>query len=217
MLDENISGLQYGDFKLGKPALVCRWRISGGALPLENRHMRALSRRELGEKPVSPQLVAWAKEHVDWTLKEGSAEHPDGVLMLVVDDQGCAAMTVGAYEPLPRTSLDAIARRAFNAGKEAEKTGVAPETLWVVQEDHLIWGLGRGDAPSGSSSLINDLVTTVGFTVIRDPELVSKVRNKTIDFSEAFLVSDEHGVVPASNWSGARSQRFVVGYQKLFK
>ena len=29
-------------FTLGTPALVCRWRLASGALPLENRHLRAL-------------------------------------------------------------------------------------------------------------------------------------------------------------------------------
>ena len=33
------------DFELGEPALVCRWRIAGGRLPLENRHLRALGAR----------------------------------------------------------------------------------------------------------------------------------------------------------------------------
>ena len=34
-------------------------------------------------------------------------------------------------------------------------------------------------------------------------------------FDELFLVSDEHGVVPASDAAGRRAQRFADGYQKL--
>ena len=46
-------------FSLGKPTLVCRWRISGGMLPLANRHMRALRSRVVDGSRVSTELVAW--------------------------------------------------------------------------------------------------------------------------------------------------------------
>ena len=104
MGDVNVGTAEMRDFKLGTPALVCRWRLASGRLPLENRHLRALSRRVLDDEPVSPQLIAWAKQHVEWTLREGSAENPNGVLMLIVDEEGQAAMTVGPYEPLAATS-----------------------------------------------------------------------------------------------------------------
>ena len=90
------------EFKADAPSLVCRWRLSGGTLPLENRHLRALGKRAVGGHTVSPHLIAWAKQHIEGTLKEGSLEHPDGVLMLVLDKTGKAAMAVGPYEALPR-------------------------------------------------------------------------------------------------------------------
>ena len=83
------------EFKTDMPSLVCRWRLSGGTLPLENRHLRALGKRTVGGHTVSPHLIAWAKQHIEGTLKEGSLEHPDGVLMLVLDKTGKAAMAVG--------------------------------------------------------------------------------------------------------------------------
>ena len=69
-------------FELDNPELVCRWRLSGGVLPLDNRHLRALSKRAVAQKEVSPHLIAWAKQHIEGTLKEGSQEFPDGVLMI---------------------------------------------------------------------------------------------------------------------------------------
>ena len=71
------------DFALGTPALVCRWRLADRTLPLENRHLRALSRRVVDDAPVSPQLVAWAKQHIEWTLGSGASRYPDGVLMVI--------------------------------------------------------------------------------------------------------------------------------------
>ena len=39
-------------FELDNPELVCRWRLSGGVLPLDNRHLRALSKRVVAQKEV---------------------------------------------------------------------------------------------------------------------------------------------------------------------
>ena len=52
-------------FKLGTPALVCRWRLAGKRVPMENRHLRALSDRYVNGARVSPELVAWAKQHIE--------------------------------------------------------------------------------------------------------------------------------------------------------
>ena len=46
------------EFKADAPSLVCRWRLSGGTLPLENRHLRALGKRAVGGHTVSPHLIA---------------------------------------------------------------------------------------------------------------------------------------------------------------
>ncbi len=119
------------EFKTDTPSLVCRWRISGGALPLENRHLRALGKRIVGGRAVSPHLIAWAKQHIEGTLKEGSLEHPDGVLMLVLDKNGKAAMAVGPYEALHKTSLLSLSRRAQTAQKERAETNCAPETATI--------------------------------------------------------------------------------------
>lgn len=37
-------------FELDNLELVCRWRLSGGVLPLDNRHLRALSKRVVAQK-----------------------------------------------------------------------------------------------------------------------------------------------------------------------
>ena len=103
---------QMEDFTLGRPALVCRWRLADRALPLENRHLRALGGRTVDGTPVSTQLVAWAKQHIEWTLSDGAARYPDGVLMVIVDEEGRAAMSVGPYEPLAVTTTSALAERA---------------------------------------------------------------------------------------------------------
>ena len=205
------------EFRLGKPAIVCRWRLANGKLPLENRHLRALSARRTNNNLVTTGLIAWAKQHIEWTLAEGSAAHPDGVLMLVVDENGKAAMSVGAYTMLEHTSANDLLRRANNARREGEELGVSPEDLWVVRNDALVWGIASGCKPAGVSSLISDLAHTLGIPVAHDEELLHTASVRGFGRDEVFLASDEHGVVPASDHSGLRAQKFADSYKKLLQ
>ncbi len=205
------------EFKLGTPAVVCRWRLASKGLPLENRHLRALGAREVNGEPVSAALVAWAKQHIEWTLTEGAYAHPDGLLMLVIDKEGKAAMTVGSYRPLARCAANDLLVRACNGSKEAEATRVSPEDLWVVRKNVLVWGTNPEYRPSGASSLVADLARTLGMPVKRDEDLLDRLLYQGFLDDEVFLVSDEHGVVVASDRSGARAQKFAQSYQKLLK
>ena len=206
---------EMGGFTLGKPALVCRWRLADRCLPLANRHLRALGARRLDDKPIPRNLVAWVKQHVEWTLETGSAEYPDGVLMLIVDEDGKAAMTAGEYVPLTDKTSSALVARALSARGEAKETGVAPETLWGVRGDALVAGIPEGQSPSGASSLVFGLAETVGMPVIREGSLAEDASRGKAGCDELLLVSDEHGVVPASNASGPRAAKLAAGYQRL--
>ena len=207
--------MQMDDFKLGRPALVCRWRLFARSLPIENRHLRALGNRRVKDAPVSPQLVAWAKQHIEWTLYEGALRCPDGVLMVVVDDEGRAAMTVGPYEPLAVTTTSALAERAQLAAREAASTDVAPETLWLVRDDALVLDNPVDRPLSGAASLVVDLARTLGVPVVREEGLARRVMNGDKNYDELFLVSDEHGVVPADAATGPHARRLAAGYERL--
>ena len=205
------------NFELGSPALVCRWRLANRALPLENRHLRALSQRRVNGSPVSTQLVAWAKQHIEWTLAEGAAACPDGTLMLVVDEGGQAAMSVGPYEALATTSPRDLASRAWGALLEAEGTGVAPESLWAVRDGSLVRDAAEQNAASGAATLVADLAATLGIPVTAEKDLASGVIAGSAAYDELFLVSDEHGVVPAAGAAGPLAQRFAEAYAKLLE
>lgn len=205
------------DFSLGVPELVCRWRLSNRTLPLGNRHLRALGHRRVGGKPLDRQLVAWAKQHVEWTLADGSAAYPDGVLMLVVDEEGRASMTVGPYEGLAKSRLSSLLGRVDLAAKEAARTCVAPESLWLVRSGTLLWGIDQDLFPSGAATLVEDLALTLGCRVERASGLLDDVRSRRMNFDEAFLVSDELGVVLASDAEGPEGRRFRASYQKLLE
>lgn len=247
MQDEKNNASSFAGFELGTPALVCRWRLANRTLPLENRHLRALSTRTVGGSVVSTQLVAWAKQHIEWTLADGSAPHPNGVLMLVMDTEGRAAMSVGPYDLLASASAADLAARAVAAAHEARATGVAPETLWAVRAGALVCGTEPGWRPSGIDSLVADLAKTLGVPVCHDPLLAASVLDgeknldalptaeKNLDArrdeespagetcaapalcDELFLASDEHGIVPAAGLAGPHAHRLVDGYAKLLE
>lgn len=204
-------------FKLGTPALVCRWRLHEGRLPLENRHLRALSRRTVNGAPVTTGLVAWATQHIEWTLERGTAEYPEGVLMLVIDVGDQAAMSVGEYRSLEQTYARDLFKRAWGSRREGEVTGVSPEDLWLVRGNALVWGTTPELTPSGSSSLIDDLARTMGMPVMRDESLFDTGSIDDLIADEVFLVSDEHGVVPASDRGGVRAKKFAASYAKLLR
>lgn len=203
------------EFELGVPALVCRWRLAARTLPLENRHLRALSQRRVNDAPVTTGLVAWAKQHIEWTLADGAALNPDGVLMVVVDGAGRAAMTVGPYEPLTSLAPRDLAARALQAQREAAATGIAPESLWAVRDGSLVWGAEPGELPSGAATLVLDLARTLGIAVTRGPRLAEAARAGEAPVDEVLLVSDEHGVVPAAGAGGELPLRLAQGYGKL--
>ena len=92
---------------------------------------------------------------------------------------------------------------------------MAPESLWLVCGDRLVWGFGEGEHASGAGSLMSDLASTIGIPVTRTGDLARDVLDGCVDYDEAFLVSDEHGIVVSSNAAGPRSRRFAAGYQRL--
>lgn len=208
--------LEMDNFTLGTPALVCRWRLAAGTLLLENRHMRALARRIVNGRPISPELVAWAKQHVEWTLAEGSFEYPDGVLMLIVDEAGAAAMTVGPYEPLAKRFTRALASRARNAAREQDETDVAPEVLFASADGRLLAGVAADAVPCGCMSLVLQLSATLGIPVEYYPDLLESLGNGTLEVEGLFLASDEHGIVMANDCSDKMCERFEVSYKRLF-
>ncbi len=218
---------ELGNFQLGTPALVCRWRLAGKRLPLANRHTRALSRRTIQDEPIPAALVAWVRQHMKWTLTRGAAQHPDGVLMLMVDESKHAAMMVGEYEPLPSVSARQLALRAQQAQSEAAHTGVAPEVLWLVQDDHLVCTVPAEQPLSGANDLVFQLATTIGIPTVRstaalstfeaEPVQAKHAQSQYAQSQEAFLVSDEHGVVLASDMQGVRGAKFARAYAALLE
>ena len=168
-------------FTLDKPALVCRWRMSNNKVPMLNRHIRALSERLVQGEPLTHNMLSWAKQHVEWSLAEGDYTAHDGVLMLVIDVNGNAAMT--------------------------------PELLAAVNNGELAFVVPADECLCGTATLIEQLAQTKGIPVTR-VDIPAQLKGAL------FLVSDEHGVVPATETDAAEADAatvafFADGYEKL--
>lgn len=184
------------EFELGEPVLVCRWRMASRHVPMLNRHIRALSQRRIQGEPLTKNLISWAKQHIEWALAEDASVDPDGVLMVVVDEQGRAAMSVGAYEPLPDCSASALCARHADARREAAATGVAPEVLCCACADELVVAAHEDEALCGVMTFVRQLAETRGVRVVFNPDFV--VDAAPVASGVPLLVSDEHGVVVAA-------------------
>lgn len=212
-------------FELAEPALVCRWRMSRRQVPLINRHIRALSQRVVNGAPLTTNMLSWAKQHVEWSLAAGEYEDPNGVLMLVIDVNGDALMSVGPYEPLADTSRKALVARAAEARIEAAHTNVAPELLAVIAPDGRVrLAAMPGEPLCGAATLVEQLAGTCGHAV--DRMLREGARVESVASSEegaaVVLISDEHGVVVESGTAAAKAPQAATvellsrGVEKLF-
>lgn len=210
-------------FHLGAPALVCRWRMAGKHVPMLNRHLRALAQRQVNGAPLTTNLLSWAKQHIEWSLAEDAYAETDGVLMIVIDEEGQAAMTVGAFEPLADASLEALSARARQACHEAAVTGVAPETLCAVHAGTVRVAEPAASHPSGVLTLVEQLARTKGLAVeVASLSEEDDPAGLAAGPGAVFLVSDEFGVVPAQGAEqpadpedAAFVELLVAGYEKL--
>lgn len=201
-------------FQLDRPALICRWRMAKRTVPLLNRHIRALSQRVVNGKPLTTNMLSWAKQHVEWSVCDGSYDDPNGVLMLVIDENGNAAMSVGPYEPLESDGAQTLRERAERSLREQRETGIAPEVLCAVMDGALHLCVPSGASVCGALSLVEQLARTKGIAIERDGDIHALS-------GALMLVSDEHGVVVASDAPAAEADRqralfFAKGVATLF-
>lgn len=222
---ERAAGEAAESFELGEPVLVCRWRMASRRVPMLNRHIRALSQRRIHGDPLTKNLVSWAKQHIEWALAEDASVDPDGVLMMVVDEQGRAAMSVGSYEPLADRSTPALSMRFASARREAAATGIAPEMLCCARSGELVVAAREDETLCGTMTFVRQLAETRGVRVCFEPDLVDVISDAAqVAFGLPFLASDEHGIVmpePFARTAGEASQDaalarfFADSYEKL--
>lgn len=201
---------------MGAAAFVCRWRLVDGTLPMKGRHLRALGARKVHGTKISDQHIAWASQHIDWTLFEAAKGFPDAVLIVYVDEALQMGMGVSELKPLARRSANDLVRRAQASLEEARRTGVSAEDLWVVRDGVLIRSITTPSYESGTTSLVRDLAKTLGKPIQCSEYLVDEVAMRGFrPNDQVFLTSDEYGIVPASDRGGQTVDSFAKYYETL--
>ena len=209
-----------GGFELGEPALVCDGASRSGAYRFSTVISARWQRAAFRGAPVGHGLLSWAKQHVEWSLADDTtvAVPDDGVLMLVIDTAGQAAMSTGPYERLASTAREALIYRALDAHREADRTGVAPEVLAAHRAGALVLGVGAEDPLAGVASLAAQLAEARGVRIERDPALPYRALAGAC-VGALLLLSDEHGVVAAGDAPDVPADDLVdllvAGYEKL--
>ncbi len=194
------------DLISGEPVLRVRWRLQNRALPLMNRHLRAFTK-----SGVSAGLSSWAHQHIEWTLAEGTADYPNGVLMIALDNAGHAVMTVEPYEPLPPQSACELIEYA-DARRSQPIEG---DVIWLARDGAFTVCTDESKPLSGANSLMVDLAKTLKIPVRFDPDCTADYEAGPGD--EVLLVSDEHGIVGASDATGPVCERFASYYERLLE
>ena len=130
-------------------------------------------------------------------------------MTFVVDDQGRALMGVEPYVALEPMDAQALIERARACADDP----VPGEVAWVVREEggktSLVALMDASRVLSGANSLIADLAKTLKMEVSFNPEMQAQPGD------EVMLVSDEHGVVGATDARGAAVERFSAYYERL--
>lgn len=223
------------DLPQADKALVLRWRLSNCTLIAAGRHLKTLKTRWF-----APGLESWCREHIEWTLLEGAADNPNGVLVILVDTAGRSAMLVDPFVELSQEartleSLFAIAHDALptlaqpdphavaahlapedGAGMRVGDT-IAPSVLWATTADKVVCYATPGTQLSGINALVADLVATKGYSLSyrdpQDPTVFSVDALREAD--EIVLVSDEFGMVGATGYEGPFGEFLDTSYNKL--
>lgn len=191
------------------PSLSLRWRIASRDLPLKQRYYRSL--REYG---LSNGVISWVIQHVEWTLPEGSLQEPSGVLTLEFDQKGRACMDLQPYKKIIDTSAEGLFTYAEERGTHAHE-GIDSEVMWTADENALYVWTDKKAALSAANSLIYDLARQKAYKLVYMLPDYDKFVEQIKGGAEAFLVSDEHGVVQAKDAQGNQGAFFVSCWEKL--
>lgn len=192
------------------PSLSLRWRIASHDLPLKQRYYRSLQ-----EYGLSNGVISWVIQHIEWTLPEGSSQEPDGVLVLQFDEKGRACMNIEQYaKPCITCARDLYAYAKTEGTRPAD--GIDSEVIWTaLDKDIYVWTDDKANL-SAMNSLVFDLALQKKYNVhFTQVEHEAEFKEQLSRGFEAFLVSDEHGVIQAQDASGARGEFFAQCVNRL--
>lgn len=186
-------------------AFILRYRVKEGKVLLFNRHIRELSHFEM-----SPPLIAWVHERLEWAAANLLGKDTDAVLVLSVDPKAEVKVSLEETRPLPHYDKDDLLIDDDTIRGLCTGEGVWPSTVWLAQADGSLVASTK-ELFAAADTLTEQLATTQGITVSSAPQTL-------IDYEQApaaFAVSDEFGYVPLKG-SAQAADTLKSNLDKLF-
>lgn len=124
--------------------------------------------RSLHAYNVGPAVQAWVRSRLEWVRDNKLYEKPNGVIVLTIDPEGDVDIQLEELQKPYR-------------GCEG--------TMWVATGSRLLAVCPSGELKNAADTFVRDLAGTLGYAV----ECVEAAPHP---LDQAFIVSDEFGVVP---------------------
>lgn len=186
---EGITEEEWRARNLPSEKLELRWRYDNKQVPLYERRLRSLRAFNVG-----PAVQAWVRSRLEWVIDNKLYEMPDGVIVLSIDPEGVVEIQQEAQAPVPSFLTEQL------------ETDDAPGTLWFAKDGVVHCS---EEPRQAADTFARDLVTTLGNTFeVGRPEVLDGV--------EAFVISDEFGIVPCEGKTGAVTDKLVECFDKLW-
>lgn len=147
--------------------------------------------RELSHLELPPPLIAWVHERLEWAAANLLGSDTDAVLVLDVDLQGEAQVSLDDCIALPPLGEDdLLIEDGFVKGISTGE-GVWPATVWLATEDGTLIASAE-ELFLAVDTLAEQLATTQGIPVTKAIQTTQVLK----EAQAVFAVSDEFGFVP---------------------
>jgi hypothetical protein len=165
--------------------ITLRWRVHDGQIPLFHRHLRTLQAFE-----VSPPLLAWVHERIEWAKDNLLGSTTNGILVLAIDPRADAVVTYEELREPPDLTLGDLCL-AGGATFASVKPELGISAMIVAQIDDKLVALS-GAFVSATATLLRDIAQTLSI----DLELASLCLDDLATAQAVFAISDEFGFLP---------------------
>lgn len=200
--------------------LHLRWRIANRALPLKERHLRAL-----GAMGAASPLRAYLRTRLEWTLENLPYDMGDCVLCLDIASDDEVDMHLEPLCAAPELGLDDLCTDEGHISGVLASGSALAGTVWVERAGEItvveaseggkgsLWA-STHTLVTASDTFARDLVQTLGYSVTVEPvDAPTALGDRANAF---FLVSDEFGCVPVGSQSGPALRRLAESFEKLY-
>ncbi|MDR2957839.1 MAG: hypothetical protein LBU61_06670 [Coriobacteriales bacterium] len=170
--------------------ITLRWRIHEGVLPLRQRHMRALNRLGLTEA-----LIGWIHERLEWAMLNMLETSTEAVLVLSIDPAAEVRLSLEEVQPAPQLNTSDLCIKQGRVTGIYSAGQLLAGDVWLAQDGQLL--ASTDEVYTATSTLCQDLATTLGVRVLVEPQVLSAVQ-QAAGLGKAFLIVDEFGFIPIS-------------------